>query len=170
MGQQLWMQYGASSKMKNTFSTWSSHATLGVYPKELKIGFKDIFVHLCSLAALFTIAESWGNPDVHPWRNGLTQCGCTYSGILFSLKQIGNFFFTYIFKIYFSRRMIALHCCVAFCHTPTWISHRYAYVPSLLTLPPIPLLHPTLLGCHRAPGWAPCITQQIPTGDLFYIW
>lgn len=62
MGQQLWMQYGASSKMKNTFTTWPSHATLGIYPNELTIGFKDIFVHLCSLAALFTIAESWKQP------------------------------------------------------------------------------------------------------------
>ena len=26
------------------------------------------------------------------------------------------------------------------------------------------------LGCHRAQGWAPCVTQQIPTGYLFYIW
>ena len=32
-------------------------------------------------------------------------------------------------------------------------------------LPP----HPTYLGCHWAPGWAPCIIQQIPTGYLFYI-
>ena len=24
--------------------------------------------------------------------------------------------------------------------------------------------------CHRAPGWAPCILQQIPTGYLFYTW
>ena len=26
------------------------------------------------------------------------------------------------------------------------------------------------LDCHRALGWAPCVTQQIPTGYLFYIW
>ena len=31
---------------------------------------------------------------------------------------------------------IALHCCVGFCHTSIWISHRYTYVPSLLNLPP----------------------------------
>ena len=30
--------------------------------------------------------------------------------------------------------------------------------------------HPTPLGCHRAPGWAPCAIQQLPTRCLFYIW
>ena len=32
--------------------------------------------------------------------------------------------------------------------------------------------HPTPLGCHRALGWAPCVTGQTPTGYLFYtcIW
>ena len=29
--------------------------------------------------------------------------------------------------------------------------------------------HPVPLGCHRALGWAPCVTQQIPTGYLVYI-
>ena len=32
--------------------------------------------------------------------------------------------------------------------------------------PPIP----PLLGHHRAPGWAPCVIQQLPTGYLFYPW
>ena len=39
-----------------------------------------------------------------------------------------------------------------FCHTSTWIGHRYTYVPSSWTprlLPP----HPTPLGCHRSPAW-----------------
>ena len=42
---------------------------------------------------------------------------------------------------------------------------------------PLPLETPshllpqrTHLGCHRAPGWAPCVIQQIPTGSLFYMW
>ena len=33
---------------------------------------------------------------------------------------------------------------VGFCHTSTWISHRYTYVPSLLNLPPTPS-HPSRL-------------------------
>ena len=42
-------------------------------------------------------------------------------------------------------RITALQYCVGFCHTSTWISHRYIYALSLLNLPPTPL------GCHRAP-------------------
>ena len=29
--------------------------------------------------------------------------------------------------------------------------------------------HPPPLGCHRELDWVPCVTQQIPTGCLFYI-
>ena len=40
-----------------------------------------------------------------------------------------------LFEIFnFDWRTIALQCCVDFCHTTTWISHKYTYVPSLLTL------------------------------------
>ena len=52
-------------------------------------------------------------------------------------------------KIIFNRRIIALQYCVLFCHTSTWISHRYTHVPSFLNLPPTPPTHPTPLGCHR---------------------
>ena len=31
-----------------------------------------------------------------------------------------------------------------------------------------PSLHPTPLGCYRAPGWAPCVTQQLPTSYFTY--
>ena len=41
------------------------------------------------------------------------------------------------------------------------ISHNYVYC-----LPPGS--HPTPLGHHRAPGWAPCVIQQLPTSYLFY--
>ena len=56
----------------------------------------------------------------------------------------------------FKRRIIALQCCVGFCHTATWISHRYTHVPSLLSLPPTS--HPS-----RTPVWAPRVIQQICT-------
>ena len=36
----------------------------------------------------------------------------------------------------FNWRIIALQCCVCFCHTTTWISHMYTYVLPLLNLPP----------------------------------
>ena len=39
--------------------------------------------------------------------------------------------------------------------------------PSWTSLPPPIPSHPTPLGCHRAPGWASCVIQQIP---LFSVW
>ena len=42
----------------------------------------------------------------------------------FSLKDLQNF--------------------VVFCQTSTWISHRYTYIPSLLSVPPIPLPTPPI--------------------------
>ena len=36
----------------------------------------------------------------------------------------------------FNWRITALQYCVGLCHTSTWISHRYTYVPSLWNLPP----------------------------------
>ena len=73
------------------------------------------------------------------------------------------------FKFIFNWKTISLQYCVGFCHISMWISHSYTYIPSLLNIPSHLLLHPTSLGCHRAPGWALCVTQQIPTGCLFYI-
>ena len=50
-------------------------------------------------------------------------------------------------------RIIALQHCISFCWRTKWISYRYTYIPSLLSLPP------TL-----------CATEQLPTSYLFYTW
>ena len=42
---------------------------------------------------------------------------------------------------------IAFQCCVGFCHTTVHISRIYTYIPSLLSLSPIP--HPASLGLCR---------------------
>ena len=57
--------------------------------------------------------------------------------------------------------IIALQCCVGFCHKARWISHSHTYIASLGSLPPSPI--PIPLGWHRALGWAPCVIQQLPT-------
>ena len=69
----------------------------------------------------------------------------------------------------FNWRTIDLQCCVGFCHISTRISHRRTCPHLLEPLSHRPLHH-SALSSHRAPGWAPCIIQQISTGYLFYIW
>ena len=54
----------------------------------------------------------------------------------------------------FNWRRIALECFVGFCCTTAWISYQQTRTPSLVSLSS--QLHPTLLGHHRAPSWAPC--------------
>ena len=56
--------------------------------------------------------------------------------------------------------------CVGLCCTAAWISCKCAHIPSLLGPPPCP----TPRGHHRAPGWAPCVTQRLPTSCLFCTW
>ena len=70
-------------------------------------------------------------------------------------------------KIIFNR-IIALQYCVSFCHPSTWISHNYTYICFLLNLPLTSNSNPTLVGSHRAPGWAPYGIHQPPTSHLFY--
>ena len=79
------------------------------------------------------------------------------------LQHLLSFFFKFI---YFLLKDNCLQNFVVFSQTSTWISHRYIYIPSLLNLPP----HPILLGWYRAPVWVSWAIQQIPIGYLFYIW
>jgi len=60
--------------------------------------------------------------------------------------QLTSFFF---FNFYW--RIIALQYCAGFCHTSTWISHRFTYVASLLNLPPIS--HPIPPLCVVTEHW-----------------
>ena len=42
----------------------------------------------------------------------------------------------FLFSFIFNWKIIAVQYCVGFCHTSSWISHRYTHVPSLLKLSP----------------------------------
>ena len=61
---------------------------------------------------------------------------------------------------------IALQCCVSFSIT-AWISYMYTNAPCLVNLPPTAPPHLTSVSHHRAPTWALCAVQQLPTSSLF---
>ena len=54
------------------------------------------------------------------------------------------FFSIYFLKFIFNWRIIPLQYCTGFCHTTTWISCKYAYIPFLLNLTPTPHTIPLL--------------------------
>ena len=78
-------------------------------------------------------------------------------------------FYFYILKIYlfFNWRIIALWYYVAFCHTATWISHRYTCVPLPLEAPSHSPPHPTPLGCHTAELELPESHSKFPLAIYF---
>ena len=65
--------------------------------------------------------------------------------------------------------MISLQCCVSFC-CPIMKVYIYIYIYIyiyLLALEfPFHLPHPSPLGHHRAPSWAPCVIQKLSTSCL----
>ena len=56
--------------------------------------------------------------------------------ILFSF-----YYFMFSLKIFLNWSTVVIQCCLSFCCTTTWISHKYTRVPSLSSLPPTPILH-----------------------------
>ena len=74
-----------------------------------------------------------------------------YSFDIYCMNISHYTFFIHSFYWYFWN-IIALQCCVSFCHITAWITYMYAYIPSLLSFHPPP--HPTL-GHRRALSWAP---------------
>ena len=62
-----------------------------------------------------------------------------YSFLIISLLHFSCWWYGQVFFFFnIFQRIIALQCCVVFCHTMIWISYKYTNIPSLLTLPPTP--------------------------------
>ena len=92
---------------------------------------------------------------------------CSYPKLLVNLSLVG--FHQGSKPFFFSWRIIALWWCVGFCCITTRICHNFIYIyiyPFPESLPPHFRFIP--LGHHRAPGWAPRVTQQLSTSYLFY--
>ena len=53
--------------------------------------------------------------------------------------------------------MIALQCCVVFCQSTTWISHKYIYIP---ILPPTENLYHDLVKAPHWLGWSWCLDKD----------
>ena len=68
----------------------------------------------------------------------------------------------------FNWRIIVVQCCIGFCHTSTWISHRCAYVLSLLSLPPISHPIPPRRFSENTEFEVSWVITQIPTGYITY--
>ena len=66
-----------------------------------------------------------------------SQCYISFRCIAERFGYTCTNIFVYILIFIFNWKIIALQCCVGFCHTATWINHRYTHVSSLVNLPPI---------------------------------
>ena len=64
-------------------------------------------------------------PGVYDEQGGQPECRSHHFTALTAI----SFFFHLVFNLpfIFNWRIIALQCCVDFCHTSIWISHRYTY-------------------------------------------
>ena len=126
----------------------------------------------------FTPPGDLRDPEIEPKSLVSNTGGYNWMGlerlkvIVIFLKFI-NTYYCYLFSFFtwffFYWRIIALQFCVAFCHTSTWISHRYIYISSLLNSPLTPHSIPSPLDCYKALGWAPCVTEQIPICHLLFL-
>ena len=106
----------------------------------------------------------WGCKVRHDWTTELnwTAAESDLNGSELTVYPHWPGFFSFPLSFYlknlfiFNWRIIALQSHVGFCHTTTWISHRYTYVPCLLNLLPTPS-HPS--SCHRTWFEFPDLTQ-----------
>ena len=102
-----------------------------------------------------TETKSWGQVRgksfLSETRSPMPEPQCFFLLIYCPHVFLHRFYVFCFFNLFiFNGRIIALQYWVGFCHTSTWISHRYTYVRSLLSLPPSPS-HPSRL--LHSPGF-----------------
>ena len=115
------------------------------------------------LKGIFSLHEHWGNITSSYYSGGWSTTPERQDASKKLLELLsyllcpsmswewGMWIFNIFRLIYFNWRIITLQYCGGFCHTLTWISHRYTCVPNLET-PSQLLPHPILLGCSSAPA------------------
>ena len=125
--------------------------------KSLHIGCKDCIRWLNLISVLPIIWELWFS-DLF---RGVNNVPLSHQADFFSFFL---FFFSFIF---ISWRLITLQYCSGFCHTLTWISHRFTCIPH--PNPPSHLpLHPIPLGLPSALALSTCLMHPTWAGDLFH--
>ena len=121
---------------------------IGTYFKSLLFDLNSytVWAYVTELAII--LLASMTKPSIlSRWNRYLHSLFCLFAFSFFNLNL-------FLFK----GRIIALRCCAGFCHTLTWISHRYSQVPSLLSLPPP--VSPVLPSVTEHEIWAPCCMTQ----------
>ena len=125
-----------------------------------------------TLSLLFSLAALCMDASLLALNQHLQTLGCVTETDIFQNPSSGNSHMTRVSSLHFFFliwRIITLQYCVGHsiqqCESaisihmspPSWTS---------LQLPS----HPTPLDYHTAPGWAPCVIQQLHPGYLFYTW
>ena len=80
--------------------------------------------------------HSWG---AHSWKFHFLYNTLKELFFTFRFTKKGCHFFKWLF---FNWRITTLQCCVSSCCTTMWISRKYIYIPSLVSLPPTALVPP----------------------------
>ena len=122
------------------------HLTSLLFPGKLflmfTIHFKPAIPSCLLLILVGTITSSFTERNKLPELLFLSNSEC-FPTCLLHWESFGQYsFFLVPFSFLkdffiFDWRIIASKYCVGFCHTSTWISHRYTYVPpSWVSLPP----------------------------------